>query len=514
MKKIYKILMLCLMLSVLIQTASALKEGQDYVCIDAVNIKNPPVIDSSIKVDKNIEKVPLCSEGKVPKSIIKENNEIILDINASPTTATCTSGICRDVSYSSQNIGNIGVRAYLTQHSPSIDSAKGVHSKTSISSADFNGNGVEVGWRKTKGDVTRLSTSWWAKGVFKCYNDCGWIQLSSYYFPGMSIDSNNIGINYEILSCGVDTGCASDSTSAGWYIFWNDELLGYYPHYLWENTGFTWGDLIKYQGEIISYAPATTTDMGNGLWASNPYAASIYQQQFYTEYYYDEFNWFDATTNKIATSPSLYSVLATDFNSMRYGGPGVAASFTVTSPNGGERWSRGTTKRIKWSYTGNGAYVKLELLKSGLLNRVINSYTPNDGSYDWYISPYQSLGSDYKIRITSTSNSAIKDTSNNNFAISNPYIIVISPNGGENWQRGTTRTISWKKDGNVGPYIKIQLYKSGILKNTISSSTLNDGSYSWTVPWSLLLGSDYKIKITSTSNSIYYDWSNNYFRIY
>lgn len=94
-----------------------------------------------------------------------------------------------------------------------------------------------------------------------------------------------------------------------------------------------------------------------------------------------------------------------------------------------------------------------------------------------------------------------------------PYISVISPNGGEIWDKGTTHNINWKKEENVGPYVKIQLYKGGILSNNISSYTPNNGSYNWTIPLSLESGNDYKIRITSTSNVIYKDDSDNNFAI-
>ena len=92
-------------------------------------------------------------------------------------------------------------------------------------------------------------------------------------------------------------------------------------------------------------------------------------------------------------------------------------------------------------------------------------------------------------------------------------ITVASPNGGENWARNTAHTISWTKTGSTGSYVKIELYKTGALNRVISSNTSNDGSYSWAVPSMQTVGADYKVKITSTSNSVYNDISNNYFRI-
>jgi len=191
-------------------------------------------------------------------------------------------------------------------------------------------------------------------------------------------------------------------------------------------------------------------------------------------------------------------------------------SITVTSPNGGENWQRGTSHNISWSSSGNvGSYVKIELYKGGVRNRTISSSTSNDGSYSWSIPSGQTTGSDYKVKITSTSNSSYYDYSNNNFSITEPpSITVTSPNGGESWQRGTSHNITWSSSGDVGSYVKIELYKGGVRNRTISSSTSNDGSYSWSIPSGQTTGSDYKVKITSTSNSSYYDYSNNNFSMF
>ncbi len=91
-------------------------------------------------------------------------------------------------------------------------------------------------------------------------------------------------------------------------------------------------------------------------------------------------------------------------------------------------------------------------------------------------------------------------------------IYVSIPNGGENWEIGTTNTISWTSTGNTGPYVKIELLKGGNRYRLISYSTENDGSYDWKIPL-IRTGADYKIRITSTSNPIYTDTSDNDFAI-
>lgn len=191
-----------------------------------------------------------------------------------------------------------------------------------------------------------------------------------------------------------------------------------------------------------------------------------------------------------------------------------AGTVTVTTPNGGQNWVRGTTHTITWTSTGSpGANVKIELLKGGVLNTVISSSTANDGSYSWTISPTQTTGTNYRIRITSTSNAAITDTSNSDFTISLGTLTVTSPNGGQSWVRGTTHTITWSSVGSPGTNVKIELMKSGVLNKIISSSTANDGSYSWTISSTQTLGTDYKVRITSTSITSITDSSNGNFAI-
>lgn len=66
-----------------------------------------------------------------------------------------------------------------------------------------------------------------------------------------------------------------------------------------------------------------------------------------------------------------------------------------------------------------------------------------------------------------------------------PPITVLSPNGGENWTRGTTQTIRWNYTGTPGSKVKIELLKGGVLNRTINSSTStgSSGSGSYTLAY-------------------------------
>jgi len=120
--------------------------------------------------------------------------------------------------------------------------------------------------------------------------------------------------------------------------------------------------------------------------------------------------------------------------------------------------------------------VKIELFKGGVLNRTIVS-SRSIGAGKRFISvgdPIQpDRRSDYRVKVTSTTNSAYTDTSNADFTITGPpppSITVAAPNGGENWAAGTTQTINWTYAGNPGNYVRIELFKGGVLNRTIVGS--------------------------------------------
>ncbi len=217
---------------------------------------------------------------------------------------------------------------------------------------------------------------------------------------------------------------------------------------------------------------------------------------------------FDLSNMKISDPNGLAVTLNTTNGRSTISAPVIY----VVTPDGGETWIRGTSNKITWNSTGiPGTNVKLELLKNGSAVGTVNPSTPNDGSYVWSITSTRAPGTDYKIRVTSTSNPAYKDTSDNNFTIGG--INVKSPNGGETWIRGTSNMITWNSEGIPGPNVKLELLKNGSAVGTIIPSTPNDGSHAWSITSTRAPGTDYKVRVTSTSNSVYKDISDNNFTI-
>ena len=173
-------------------------------------------------------------------------------------------------------------------------------------------------------------------------------------------------------------------------------------------------------------------------------------------------------------------------------------------------WDRGSSYEITW--TGfTSANVKIELYEGLILNRTVTPSTSNTGSYVWPVPRDQPMGSDYRIKITSTPDGLQSDYSDSEFAIADVQQVTYPTAPGVTWGRGVAYTITW--DSFTGPSVTIDLYKGTRLYTTIARSTDNTGSFPWTVPSDNAVGSDFRIKVTSTSDATQYDVSDNPFEV-
>lgn len=96
-----------------------------------------------------------------------------------------------------------------------------------------------------------------------------------------------------------------------------------------------------------------------------------------------------------------------------YPGP----SITVTSPNGGEVWLRGSRQTITWTsvaVTGNVA-ILLSVNGGSSWSFVLASSTPNSGSFAWTVNGLPTTR--MRIKVASVSNTAVFDISDANFTV-------------------------------------------------------------------------------------------------
>jgi hypothetical protein len=173
---------------------------------------------------------------------------------------------------------------------------------------------------------------------------------------------------------------------------------------------------------------------------------------------------------------------ASDSSNANFAITGLAASLTVTSPNGGESWTVGSSHNITWNSSNMSGLVKLEYF-DGSVWSVISAGTTNDGSEPWTAPATPS--SQARIRTTSVSAPSVLDQSDSVFSVvaaATPSVTLTAPNGGENWGVGTTQNITWSSSNFAGSVKLEYSTNAGSTWTTIISSTANDGSEAWTIP--------------------------------
>jgi hypothetical protein len=188
--------------------------------------------------------------------------------------------------------------------------------------------------------------------------------------------------------------------------------------------------------------------------------------------------------------------------------PGVS-SIKVISPNGDEYWEVGTVQNITWSTTGTVGNVKIEYSTDNgkNWNTIIDS-TPNDFLHPWTIPDVSS--SDCLVRVSEFDGSP-SDTSDSVFSIGEVISLTVSsPNGGENWEVGSTHNIAWTSTGIVGNVTIECSTDNGSNWTNIAASTVNDGSHNWTIPDKpsgncliRISASDLDVSISDVSDSVF-----------
>ncbi len=155
----------------------------------------------------------------------------------------------------------------------------------------------------------------------------------------------------------------------------------------------------------------------------------------------------------------------------------------IFNPNGGESLVVGSTESIVWITYGYIPVVSLEYSTDNGSNwNPIESSMAITSPYDWVVPNTPS--NQCLIRVHNPDYSIV-DQSDAVFSIVAPTtssLTITSPNGGEEWEVGSTHDITWTSTGTVGN-VRIRYSTDGGSNWIIvTNSTPNDGSFSWTVP--------------------------------
>ncbi len=184
----------------------------------------------------------------------------------------------------------------------------------------------------------------------------------------------------------------------------------------------------------------------------------------------------------------------------------AATSLQLVSPNGGEKWYVGSFHSITWT-SSQISNVKLELNTGSGWNIIAASIPAVNGSYFWNLPP--TISTTCRIRISNVANASVFDISNLDFEIADTVksLNLITPNGGEQWQAGSYKPISFSSNNisNVDLFYSTDTgYTWNLISNNVSSSP-----YFWLVPNAQ--SSRCLIRISNGANLI--DYSNTFFTI-
>lgn len=178
----------------------------------------------------------------------------------------------------------------------------------------------------------------------------------------------------------------------------------------------------------------------------------------------------------------------------------IPPSLAVTSPNGGELWEQGTTHAITWTSINFAGTIKIELetVAKGLV--ILAENVPvTDLTWSWEIPAGQTPGTNYKIKISDQVDGDPMDQSDATFSVIEvipPTITVTVPNGGEQWEQGSTHPITWTSVNFAGN-VKIELSDGAKILTVLNSSiAASAGTWPWLIPADQALASNYTIIIS------------------
>ncbi|MGB1031240.1 MAG: hypothetical protein ACPGWM_01435, partial [Flavobacteriales bacterium] len=157
-------------------------------------------------------------------------------------------------------------------------------------------------------------------------------------------------------------------------------------------------------------------------------------------------------------------------------------TITITSPNGGEVWEGCTTENITWTDSGTSNFYSIDYSvdNGSSWTSIATFYNTTSGSYTWTIPNIQSTQA--LIRVQDSNNALVEDISNVPFSMIAP-LILLSPNGGETWQGGTTQTIQWVASNTSNEYELDYSVNGGNTWISIDNYfSTTGGTFNWQVP--------------------------------
>jgi hypothetical protein len=140
-----------------------------------------------------------------------------------------------------------------------------------------------------------------------------------------------------------------------------------------------------------------------------------------------------------------------------------SGAITVTAPNNAADFGIGSTQAIKWSHTlGANAFVRIELSRDGresweTIAGSVKNTGGGAGTFNWVVTGPPVTAS-ARVRVTWVNGSTVTDTSNVDFSLSDPYVLLDTAGLVRQLGYGTSRQQKWTT--NLGPTDKVNIVLS------------------------------------------------------
>jgi hypothetical protein len=196
------------------------------------------------------------------------------------------------------------------------------------------------------------------------------------------------------------------------------------------------------------------------------------------------------------------------FLAQGFPGYDLPAQIHVFEPANNTLYGLGATETIRWDSRNVGGTVDIEIsINGGVHWTVVKANTPNDKEESWVVGPAPT--NQAIIRIKSHDVPSVVGQSTGTFAIAD--LDVTNPDGGENWEIGTTETILWANQYLPG-YVDVELSRNGgNTWETLAIRTAASGSYDWVVTEPATIQA--RVRISSRTHSDIEDVSDGDFAI-
>ncbi|MCS7028666.1 MAG: T9SS type A sorting domain-containing protein [Bacteroidia bacterium] len=161
-------------------------------------------------------------------------------------------------------------------------------------------------------------------------------------------------------------------------------------------------------------------------------------------------------------------------------------SITVVSPNGGETWYALSNQTVQWTFTGSPPTVNIYLsTDNGVTWNNVASLVASGSSGGTHTMIVPLVTSNQcLIKVVDAVTPSIKDSSNSVFSIVQPSITVVTPNGSEIWNIGSTQNIKWNSVGSISAVDIEETRDNGATWNVIQMGVPNGssgGTYAWLI---------------------------------